>query len=126
MELTWGPVTRLYTRHLYALINSVLFLNRLVAFMDEVRGELLFWQQLPRHHIDSDIWPSLKGVSIRMATDASDFAWGGYSMTGPMEIAREYFSEQETVQFSTYRELLSVSRWLQAMAHRYEGRFMVL
>ena len=22
MNLSWGPVTRLYTRHLYALINS--------------------------------------------------------------------------------------------------------
>jgi len=61
-----------------------------------------------------------------MATDASDFAWGGHTITGPMEIAKEYFSEWEGVQSSTYRELLGVSLCLQAMAHEYEGRFMVL
>ena len=27
MHLSWGPVTQLYSRHFYALINSVLSLN---------------------------------------------------------------------------------------------------
>jgi len=35
----------------------------------------------------------LIGLSIRVATDASDFAWGGHAMIGPLEIALEYFSE---------------------------------
>jgi len=47
-------------------------------------------------------------------------------MTGPMEIAREYFSEWEAVQFSTYRKLLGVYRCLQAMVQMCEGRFVVL
>ena len=68
----------------------------------------------------------MKGVSIRIATDASDFAWGGHTMTGPLEIAREYLSDWEAAQSSTYRELLGVSRCLQAMVHRCEGRFVVL
>ena len=93
---------------------------------DEAKSELLFWQQLPRLRFDADIWPSLKGLSIRIATDASDFAWGGHTMTGPLEIAREYLSDWEAVQSSTYRELLGVSRCLQAMVHRCEGRFVVL
>ncbi len=76
MKLAWGLVTQLYTRHLYALINLVFFLNCWDTLMEEARGELLFWQQLPRLRFDADIWPSLMGVSIRIATDASDFAWG--------------------------------------------------
>jgi len=116
----------MYTRHVYALINSVFFLNRWVTLTEEARGELLFWQQLPRLRFDADIWPPLKGVSIWMATDASDFAWGGHTVTGPMELAREYFSEWEAIRSSTYRELLGVYRCLQSMVHRCEGRVVVL
>ncbi len=47
-------------------------------------------------------------------------------MTGPLEIAREYLSDWEAVQSSTYRELLGVSRCLQAMVHMCEGRFVVM
>ena len=61
-----------------------------------------------------------------MATDASDFAWGGHTITGPMELAREYFSEWEAVQSSSYRELLEVYRCLQSMVHRFEGIFVAL
>ncbi len=47
-------------------------------------------------------------------------------MTGPMELAREYFSDREAVQSSTYRELFGVYRCLQSTSHRCEGRFVVL
>ena len=61
-----------------------------------------------------------------MATDASDFVWGGHTMSGPLEIAREYFSELEAIQPSAYRELMGVSHYRQAMGHMCEGRFVVL
>ncbi len=79
---------------------------------EEARGELLFWHQLPRLRFEADILPPLLGLTIRLATDASDFAWGGYTMFGPMEIAREYFSKWETRESSTYRELFGVCRCL--------------
>jgi len=119
-------VTQLYSRHLYALINYVLSLNYWVVLSEESRGGPLFWQQLPRLRFEADIWPLLLGLSIMVATDASDFAWGGHTMVGPMEIAPEYFSEWEAREFSTYRELLRVCRYLQAMVHMCEGRFVVL
>ena len=56
------------------MINSVFFLNYWVTLTEEARRELLFWQQLPRLRFDADICPPLIGVSIRVATDASDFA----------------------------------------------------
>ncbi len=69
-------------------------------------GELIFLQQLPRLRFEAEILPCLQGLSIRVATDASDFAWGGHTMTGPMEIAREYVSEWEAKESSTFRDLL--------------------
>ena len=47
-------------------------------------------------------------------------------MSGPLEIAREYFSEWEAIKSSTYRDFLGVSRDMQAMVYRCEGRFVVL
>ncbi len=41
------------------------------------------------------------------------------------QYAREYFSEKESSESSTYRELLGVSRCLQAMLHVCEGKFVV-
>ncbi len=42
MGLAWGLVTRLYARHMYALIHSVFFLNCWVTLTYEARGKLLF------------------------------------------------------------------------------------
>ena len=38
MKLAWGPVTHLYSRHLYAFIISVLSLNCWVVLSEETRG----------------------------------------------------------------------------------------
>ncbi len=75
MRLAWGPETQLYSRHIYVLVHSVPCLNRWVVLSEEARSELLFWQQLPRLRFAADVWPCL--TDIRVATDASDFAWGG-------------------------------------------------
>ncbi len=42
MRLSLGPVTQLYTRHLYALINSVWTLNCWVVLTEGAIKELLF------------------------------------------------------------------------------------
>ena len=47
-------------------------------------------------------------------------------MIGPLEVAREYFSESEAVESSTLRELLGACMCLQSLMHRCEGRFVVL
>jgi hypothetical protein len=47
-------------------------------------------------------------------------------MIGPLEIARDYFSESEAVESSNLRELLGACRCLQSLVHRCEGRFVVL
>ena len=64
-------------------------------------------------------------VSIRMASDATDIGWDGHTIQGVLEHAREYFSKEENIESSTYRELLGVCRCLQATAVMCTGKFVV-
>ncbi len=64
MHLPWGPVTQLYTRHLYALFNSVMSLNCWVTLVEGAMNELLFSQGLPRIRFEGDIFPPTEGISI--------------------------------------------------------------
>jgi hypothetical protein len=73
MRPSWGPVTQVYTRHMYALIDSVWTLNCWVVLTEGAISELLFWQGLPRLRFAGPIWPPTGGVSIRLASDANDF-----------------------------------------------------
>ena len=107
-------------------VHSVPYLNRWVVLSEEARSELLLWQQLPRLRFAADIWPCLTGLSIKVATDANDFAWGGHTMTGPLKIAHEYSSESKAVESSILRELLRACMCLHTLVHRCEGWFVVL
>jgi len=59
-----------------------------------------------------------------VATDANDFAWGGHTLGGPLLTAREYFTWEESVEFSTFREILGVLRCLQALVHLCIGKLV--
>ena len=56
-----------------------------------------------RLRFDSDIWPSSSGLSIKIATDASDIGWGGHTLSGVMYVAHKYFLPWEAIQSSTCR-----------------------
>ena len=66
MHMSWGLVTQLYTRHLYAVINSVVSLNCWVKLTEEAVNELYFWQRLPRLEFEGSIWPPTSGVLVRV------------------------------------------------------------
>ena len=61
MSMMIGQITRLMTRHLYALINSRSSWDSQVEIYDEVEGELQFWYS----HI-----PILNGFLIRFKSGA--------------------------------------------------------
>jgi hypothetical protein len=42
MRLVWGPVTQLYSRHIYVPVHSVPYLSYWVVLSEEARSELLF------------------------------------------------------------------------------------
>jgi hypothetical protein len=87
-------------------------LNCRVFLLKEAFNELLFWQQLPRLVFETEIRPSQKGVLIKVATDASDFAWGGHTLGGSLLTAGENFTWEKRVESSTFHELLGVLRCL--------------
>ena len=88
-------------------------------------SELLFWQGLPSVRFVGNIWHPTAEIYIRMGSDAIAFGWGGHTIEDAPQYAREYFSEEESSQSSTYRELLGVFRCLQAMVHVCEEKFVV-
>jgi hypothetical protein len=95
MKLAWDPITQLYTRNIYHILNNVPSLNRWVTIDNEALNELPFWKDLPRLRFEPDMWPCTNGLSIKIATDASDFGWGGHTLSGICHIAHEYFFEWE-------------------------------
>jgi len=101
-------------------------LNFWISLSKKAINELLFWQQLPRLIFEMEIWPSQKGVSIKVATDASDFAWVGHTLGGPLLTAKEYFTVEESMKSSIFRELLEALRCLQALVHLCIGKFVVM
>ncbi len=60
-----------------------------------------------------------------MASDASNIGWGGHTMQGALEYDHEFFSEEESVESSPYRELLGVLRCLHPMLHMCADKFVV-
>ncbi len=62
MHLSWSPVTKLYTRHLYALINPVVSLNCRVVLKMEPVDEPTLWQELQRLSFEGAIWPLTRGL----------------------------------------------------------------
>ena len=126
MKLAWRPITQLYTRNLYHILNNVLSLNCWITIGDEALNELHFWNNLPRLRFESNIWPSSSGLSTKVATDASDIGWGGHTLSDVIYVAHEYFSASEAIQSSTYRELLGVNRCLQVLLDRCKGTFVFL
>ena len=68
----------------------------------------------------------MKGLSIKVATNASYFGWGGHTLGGTSYIAHEYFSEWDAIQSSAYRELLGVIRCLQSLIEICKGKLVVI
>jgi hypothetical protein len=72
---------------------------------------LVVLRAIASSHHGTEIRPSQKVVSIKVATDASDFAWGGHTLGGPLLTTKEYFTCKESVEFSTFLELFGVFRY---------------
>jgi hypothetical protein len=118
--------TQLYTRHLYALINSVPSLSCWVPLTEGAMNELLFWHGLPRTIFEGDIWPPTEGISIRMESDANNIGWGGTPWRTPHYLLENISLRRRVPSLLiAYREMLGVFRCLYAMVHLCEGKFVV-
>ena len=100
MSLAFGPVARLMTRSLYALLDTAAAWCDRLRITPEARIELQFWSQEMESFNGQDIWHSPSALRV-VYTDASDTGYGGYTVEHGCHIAQGQWSPVEKEQSST-------------------------
>ena len=77
MYLGLGPVVRMRTRSLNAVINEACYWEERVALSEEALDETHFWFGNFDRLNDFPIWPASPLVNVFSDSDASEFAWAG-------------------------------------------------
>lgn len=120
MSLALGPVARLMTRCMYAVLESRMSWCDMLDVTDGVREELRFWTQSLVTFNGQPI--RYKPSALRVVySDASNVGYGGYVVEhGPL-IANGSWTAEEAKQSSTWRELVAVSRVLESVVLKLSG-----
>ena len=101
-----GPITRLRTRDLYNIINSVHNLNNTVEISVDVARELAFWKSCFDHFHGQPLRPLHPLTVVCTYSDASNFAWGGCTVRkGKEMVAPGGWPAEVRESSSTFREL---------------------
>ena len=120
MSLAIGPVARLRTRALYAAMNTRRSWSDSVMIPADAREELRFWYHSIEHLNGRPIWFSPGSTRIAYS-DASDTGYGGYIVELGPDVAHGQWSELESKQSSTWRELKAIYLVLKSFAKKLEG-----
>ena len=112
-----GPMCRLMTRAMYALIESrVSWCDRL-KITSEARYELEFWLSGLERFRSQPIWRTAAAVRV-VYSDASDTGYGGYTVEHGPYVAQGQWSPEQAKQSSTWRELKAVGTVLELLGHK--------
>ena len=114
MSLALGPVSRLMTRRMYALLNSRDYWCQLLEISPEVKIELEFWIKQVEHINGKEIWHSPSAVHI-VYSDASGTGYGGFTVEHGCHVAHGAWSEDQAAKSSTWRELKAVQMVLESL-----------
>ena len=120
MALAIGPVSRLMTRSMYALLNTRDFWCQNLPISDVAKFELDFWLNQVDNLNGRGIWHSPSAVRI-VYTDASDTGYAGYTVEHGYHIAHDLWSEEEVGLSSTWRELRAVRLALESLVGKLQG-----
>ena len=120
MALAIGPVSRLMTRSMYALLNTRDFWCQNLPISDVARFELDFWLSQVDNLNGQGIWHSPSAVRI-VYTDASDTGYAGYTVEHGYHIAHGLWSEEEVGLSSTWWELRAVRLALESLVGKLQG-----
>ena len=104
MSLALGPLTRMMTRGLYAVLNATSSWCHQVLLTSDALGELTFWLGNIYGFNGQNIWPKPSAVRVVY----SDARYGGYYVEHGGHITTGKWSEDEVHQSSTWRELRAV------------------
>jgi len=103
-----GSIARLRTRGLYRAINSVARLDQAISLHlhTEAISEIKFWSECFHEFHGLPMRPLMPSCSVITWSDASDFAWGGYTVTkSGVCVARGGWPDAVRKLSSTWREL---------------------
>lgn len=114
MYLAMGPVTRLMTRSMYALLNSRYFWCQSLCITEEAKVELLFWLTQLDNFNWQGIWHSPSAIRVVYA-DASATGYGGYTVDHGYQIAHGLWTAEEATRSSTWHELSAVKIVLESL-----------
>ena len=121
MGLALGPVVRLWTRELYRAIQQSTSWDQRFQLSEDGKNEICFWHENFANS-GQPIWTACPTIDVMTYSDASDVACGGYAVQLGGQTAVGSWSEEESVQSSTFRELRAARLVLQSMASQLEGR----
>lgn len=121
MALAMGPVARLMTRNLYALLNTRTEGCCNLEITPAAREELNFWVKGIDNFNGQNIWHSPSAIRV-VYSDASDMGYGGYMVEDGCHIAHGQWSGVEAKQSSTWRELRAVRLVLEALVKKIGER----
>ena len=120
LSIAVGPVVRLMTRSLYAVLNSRTSWFQKLDILPEAKDELMFWQEsLPRLQ-GQNIWQSPSAVRV-VYSDASGMGYAGYTVEHGPAIVHGQWLSWEVEQSSTWRELRAMGQVLQSFAQKLSG-----
>ena len=117
MSIALGPVTRLMTRNLYALINMRKSWCHTLTISPEATAELLFWLEQIDNFNGQNIWHSPSAIRV-VYSDASSSGYGGYLVEHGCHIAHGQWLPEERIQSSTWRELNAVHKVLDSLTDK--------
>ena len=115
LGLAIGPLARLRTRALYAVLDSRRSWLDVLTLSEEARDEVVFWFSSLEHYDRQPIWRAPSAMRI-VYSDASDSGFGGYTVEHGGHIVHGQWTEQESKESSTWRELRAVAEILKSVA----------
>ena len=115
-----GPVSRLMTRSLYAVINECYTWSDMLSLSPEALCELQFWEANLQEYDPQPLWCQPGGVRI-VYSDASNTGFGGYIVEHGQYVVHGHWDAVEAQQSSTWRELKGVRLVLQSLISKLQN-----
>ena len=121
MSLGLGPVARLQTRSMYAVLNSRQSWCQFLRISHETKMELRFWLGQLKCFNGQNIWHSPSAIRV-VYSDASDTGYGGYVVEHGCHIAQGQWLPHEARLSSTWQELQAVLKVLQSLTSKLQNQ----
>lgn len=118
--LALGPITRLMTHSLYAVLNNKVAWCQRLVLTSEAEKELSFWLHEIKNFNGQHIWSRPSAVRV-VYSDASTIEYGGYNVEHGDMVANGQWSVEDSKRSSTWRELKAVRLVLESFQSKLEN-----